>query len=67
MIDKSTNNDRDNYVKSDSNEKLVKWLKDHTDPYKNPWSTSEWKQSDIFLSKNSNDSNKACIDPTANR
>ena len=66
MLDKN-NNISDNCEILNTNEKLVKWLKDHTDPYKNPWSTSEWKQSDIFLSKNSNDSNKVCIDPTANR
>ena len=61
------NNASDASKDSDTNVKLVKWLKDHTDPYKNPWSTNDWKQSDNILSLDNNDNKKIVIDPTANR
>ena len=61
------NNTSDASKDSDTNVKLVKWLKDHTDPYKNPWSTNDWKQSDNILSLDNNDNKKIVIDPTANR
>ena len=72
MIDANKNVEiNNNCDRGDHSEKLETWLRDHTDPNKNPWFTDDWKKCEEILkvcnhSKDCHEK-KVCVDPTIDR